>query len=293
VIRSPWKRPKAEIAFATARTPAVSGSRSLSYVDVKLSRAVSAPHTASLLGGTRERLKNHRHCGPMICASSEPAIASIFRERGAHGSGLDAGLEFGDQPGVSLRFPVHRVLQPVELLLEVGHTSFERLEAVRRRLARICARLIADRGETADLADPCDQSLAIAHRHRPRGRFGGAERTGKRSRSSAVIWRITSEPLSTCWRTSSCLARRCSSARRRVPVARSGQSASRLLPSPARSRYRWEIRGVGAENLTGDEIARAADGSSRVGSRWAVVRLRVCAACPMGVASLAVRARRT
>lgn len=41
---------------------------------------------------------------------SEPAVANIFRERGAHPSGLDPGLELGDQLRVPLRFTMHRVL---------------------------------------------------------------------------------------------------------------------------------------------------------------------------------------
>jgi hypothetical protein len=132
----------------------------------------------------------------MRSPSSESAVASIFGERGAHRSGLHPGLELGDQLGVSLGFPVYRVLQPLELVLEVRHPRFKRLEAVRRHRADLAARLTAERGKTANLADPGDQSGAIDHRHR----------------------RIISESLSTCWRRNSCFARRCSAAGWRTSV---------------------------------------------------------------------------
>jgi hypothetical protein len=44
----------------------------------------------------------------------EPAAAGILRESCAHRPGLDLALELGDQLGMPLRFPVHRILQPLD-----------------------------------------------------------------------------------------------------------------------------------------------------------------------------------
>jgi hypothetical protein len=114
----------------------------------------------------------------VLTLRSEPAVASIFRERCPHRSGLDLGLELGDQFGVPLRFPVHRVLQSLELLLEACDARFEPLEAIRLSIARVAARSLAVRRGTADLADPCDQAFAVAHRHRRRSWLGRAGRGG-------------------------------------------------------------------------------------------------------------------
>ena len=108
----------------------------------------------------------------MLTVRSQPAVASVLSEGCAHRSRLDLGLELGDQLGVPVRFPVHRVLQPLNQLLEVRHSRFECLELFRLWIARVASRSIAGRGETADLADPCNQSLTVAHRHRRPGRFG-------------------------------------------------------------------------------------------------------------------------
>jgi hypothetical protein len=45
---------------------------------------------------------------------SQPAVASILGEGGAHGSGLDLAPKFRDQLAVPLRFPVHGVLQTLD-----------------------------------------------------------------------------------------------------------------------------------------------------------------------------------
>jgi hypothetical protein len=79
---------------------------------------------------------------------------------------MDLCLEFGDQLLVPLRFPVHRVLQPLDELLEVGHTRFERSEPLSLWIIRLAFRAVAGRTQTTDLADPCDQSLLVCHRHR-------------------------------------------------------------------------------------------------------------------------------
>jgi hypothetical protein len=106
----------------------------------------------------------------VVAVRSEPAVAGVLGKGGAHRSGLDLGLELGDQPGVPLKFPVHRVLQALDQLLDVRQSRFECLELFRPWLAGVVSRSIARRGETADLADPCNQSLAVAHGHRrPRG----------------------------------------------------------------------------------------------------------------------------
>ena len=44
----------------------------------------------------------------------EPAAAGILRESCAHRPGLDLALELGDQLGMPLRFPVYRILQPLD-----------------------------------------------------------------------------------------------------------------------------------------------------------------------------------
>jgi|SRR5437764_3876886 len=102
----------------------------------------------------------------LLPAGSEPAVANVLGEGCAHRSGLDLSLELGDQLPVPLRFPVHRVLQPLDQLLEVRYSRFECSEPFRLWIARVAFRAIAGRSKTADLADPCDQSLPIAHRHR-------------------------------------------------------------------------------------------------------------------------------
>ena len=108
----------------------------------------------------------------MLTVGSEPAVAGVLSEGCAHRSGPDLGLELGDQLGLPLRFPVYRVLQPLDQPLEVRQSRFECLEPFSLWIARVAFRAIAGRGETADLADPCNQSLAVAHRHRRPRCFG-------------------------------------------------------------------------------------------------------------------------
>jgi len=108
----------------------------------------------------------------MLTVGSEPAVASLLGEGCAHRSGVDLGLELGHQPRVPLRFPMHRVLQPLDQLLEVRESRLDCLEPFRLWIARVAFRSIAGRRETADLADPGNQSLPVAHRHGRPSRFG-------------------------------------------------------------------------------------------------------------------------
>jgi hypothetical protein len=78
---------------------------------------------------------------------------------------------------VALRFLVRRVLQPLEQLLEVRDPRFERLEAIRLRLARVAARSVTRGGETVNLPDPRHKSIPLTQHHRPPRRFGRAGRT--------------------------------------------------------------------------------------------------------------------
>jgi hypothetical protein len=57
-------------------------------------------------------------------------------------------------------------------MLEVRQSYFDRFEPVSLRIARLAFRSIAGRGDTPDLADPCDQSLAVAQGHRRSSRVG-------------------------------------------------------------------------------------------------------------------------
>jgi hypothetical protein len=102
----------------------------------------------------------------VIMPGLEPTVASIFGEGDAHRSGLDLALELGDQLAVALRFPVHGVLQALDEPLELPHAPFERLEPIWLWIARAAVRSIAGSGHSADLADPRDQSLPLAHSHR-------------------------------------------------------------------------------------------------------------------------------
>jgi hypothetical protein len=63
---------------------------------------------------------------------SKPAAASIVSEGCTHRPGLNLGLELSDQFAVPLRFPVHGILQPLDLLLKVRDARFERLHPVIR-----------------------------------------------------------------------------------------------------------------------------------------------------------------
>lgn len=65
--------------------------------------------------------------GTWTTVRSEPAVAHVRGECLAHGSGSDLRLELGDELGVPLRLTVHRVLQPLDELLEVRDSRFEGL----------------------------------------------------------------------------------------------------------------------------------------------------------------------
>ncbi|MGH9618662.1 MAG: hypothetical protein ACRD45_02980 [Bryobacteraceae bacterium] len=99
-------------------------------------------------------------------------MAGIRREGRAHRTWLDLSSELVDQPGLSFRFSVHRVLQSLEQLLHVRDARFERLEAIWLVVAGVAAWSLARRDGTAYLPDPSDQSLAVTYRHR-------AQRLGK------------------------------------------------------------------------------------------------------------------
>ena len=125
----------------------------------------------------------------------EPTVAGILGEGSTHRSRLDLALEVGDQLAVAFRFTMHGVLEPLNQPFEVSDAFFERLEPIWLWIARAAARSIPGRGQSADLADPGDQSLPLAHHHRFPQRRRYAGRGGHRRRLSSVTLRITNEPL--------------------------------------------------------------------------------------------------
>ena len=81
------------------------------------------------------------------------------RECRAHRAGLDLRLELGNKTRLSLRFPVDRVLQSLEQLLEVSNSTLERLDASgigrdRWIALRLATLILPRRRGPADLADP-------------------------------------------------------------------------------------------------------------------------------------------
>jgi hypothetical protein len=125
----------------------------------------------------------------------EPTVTGILGEGSAHRSGLDLALEVGDQLAVAFRFAMHGVLESLNQSFEVSDAFLERIERIWRWIARAAARSISGRSQSADLADPRDQPLPLAHRHRFPRRRRCAGRAGYRRRSLSVIMRVTSEPL--------------------------------------------------------------------------------------------------
>ena len=61
----------------------------------------------------------------VVTLGLKPATASVVRERCAHHSRLDLLLELSDQPGMSLGFPVHGVLQALDQPLQVRDARLE------------------------------------------------------------------------------------------------------------------------------------------------------------------------
>ena len=170
-------------------------------------------------------------------------------------------------------------------------------------------------GEVERQLDPAEHVVAGSVQSAPHrrgclprtGPFGGAERGGYCRRSSSVIWRITSEPLSTCSRTSASFSARFASARSRAVLTRSPHRGSRTersrlasrtsvsLASPCAepgrlralgsggwpsisflrrrgSRRLREIRCVGQENLTGGSATRASHRSTQTPADRRVLR---------------------
>lgn len=125
----------------------------------------------------------------------EPPVAGILGEGSAHRSRLDLALEVGDQLAVALRFTMHGVLEPLNQPFEVLDAFFERFEPIWLWIARAAARSIPGCGQSADLADPGNQSLPLADRHRFLRRRRCAGRSGYRRRSLSATMRITNEPL--------------------------------------------------------------------------------------------------
>ena len=99
-------------------------------------------------------------------------MASVLGERGAHGARLDLRLELGDQRRMAFRLSVHRVLEPLEELLEVRHSLFEDAQALLWGISA-ASRSIAERGKAPELADACAQSGAVVVASHRRPRCGG------------------------------------------------------------------------------------------------------------------------
>src|SRR5581483_7603789 len=85
---------------------------------------------------------------------SQAEVASAVGERGARRHGLDLALQISDQLRVTLRFPVHRVLQPLDETLEVSHARLERLEPLGLRRGHAALGSLGSRTETTNLPDP-------------------------------------------------------------------------------------------------------------------------------------------
>src|SRR5437588_4023386 len=134
----------------------------------------------------------------------KPAIAAVLAEGRAHRRRLDLFLKLGNQLALPLGFAVHRVLKSFDQLLQVSDPRLEPSEHGIIEIGRGRRRWLLCGGRcTPDLPDPSDQALALSHAHRLPSRLAGTGRGGYRRRSSAVILRITSAPLSTCSRTRS------------------------------------------------------------------------------------------
>ncbi|MFZ0376887.1 MAG: hypothetical protein WCD11_19695 [Solirubrobacteraceae bacterium] len=119
------------------------------------------------------RNKKRRHVG------LKPAAASILGEGWAHNAGLDLRLELGDQLAVPLGFPVHGILQPLDQPLQVSDSRLEPGHTIILFIdRRASVRCVSAGRRAANLADSCDQSLALTHDHRLPDRFGGALRGG-------------------------------------------------------------------------------------------------------------------
>jgi hypothetical protein len=100
---------------------------------------------------------------------SEPPVASVLGESFSHCAGLHLGLEFGDELLVPLCLTVHGVLQPLHELLEVRQSRFECLELFRLPIVRVAPPWAGRGDDTADLPDPCGQSVAVTHQPTPPG----------------------------------------------------------------------------------------------------------------------------
>lgn len=111
---------------------------------------------------------------------------------------------------------MHRILQPLYELLQLLDATLERAKLILLRSDGPLSRLLSCGGRLAELADPRQEPVTLAHTHRLPGRLVCTGRGGYRRRSSSVISRITSDPFWTCSRINSSFAARFSSARWRV-----------------------------------------------------------------------------
>jgi hypothetical protein len=115
----------------------------------------------------------------VVTSGLKPAAASILREGWAHRAGLDLRLELGDQLAVPLRFPVHGILQPLDQPLQVSDSRLEPGDTIILFIdRRASVRSVSAGRRATNLADSCNQPLALTHDHRLPDRFGGALRGG-------------------------------------------------------------------------------------------------------------------
>src|SRR5438270_401203 len=119
---------------------------------------------------------------------------------------------------------MHRVLETLHQLLQMSDALLETTKRTvvwaGRRWSRATKRV-----SLPDLPDPGDQSLTLGRTHLLSARLVRGARGGYRRRSASVILRITSEPLSTCSRTTASFSARFSSARSRAVFTASSRSA--------------------------------------------------------------------
>jgi hypothetical protein len=103
----------------------------------------------------------------------EPALASVLAQGLAERPWFDPSLEVRDSLALAHRIAMHRVLKPLNELLQVRDPSFKRPNPIGLRLyaARLCS-LASRRSGAADLPDPRSQPVALRHRSPPTSRLG-------------------------------------------------------------------------------------------------------------------------
>src|ERR1019366_1299139 len=144
----------------------------------------------------------------------QPALASVLAQRDRERRRLQPCFQLCDPLVLARGLAVHGILQSLHQPLQVSNPGFSRVAGAGVRIVHLGSRFGGGcRGYATNVSDARDEPLPLAHAHDLPYRLGRAGRGGYRRRSASVILRITSEPLSTCSRTSSSLAWRFSCSR--------------------------------------------------------------------------------